>query len=77
MNNNEINTNKEEFELNRARRLCQEVKDLANKYDLEFFFLTEGASCCHIEKNAAIRNARKKHEEWERENGFDPKHDWS
>ncbi len=66
-----------EYELRRVRRLCEEVKKLANSYDLEYFFITEGASSCHIKNNEAIRNARKKHEEWELSNGFDPKHDWS
>lgn len=65
------------YELNRARKLCEEVKGLAEKYNLEYFFITEGASSCHIEKNEAVRNARQKHEEWELANGFDPKHDWS
>lgn len=63
--------------LDKARNLCKEVKELAKKYNLEFFFVTEGASACSINKNAAVRNARKCHEIWEKENGLDPKHDWS
>lgn len=61
----------------KARELCQEVKKLASKYNLEFFFITEGASCCNIKSNEAIRHARKEHEKWETQNGFDSKEDWS
>lgn len=73
----EKNIDIKEDELNRARKLCEKVKRLAAIYDLEFFFVTEGASCCSIKNNEAVRNARIKHEEWEVANGFDPKHDWS
>lgn len=59
-----------------SRRLAKEVKELASKYDLEFFFVTEGASCCHIKENEAIRNARREHEKWEIKHGFDPKEEW-
>lgn len=61
----------------KARELCQEVKKLADKYNLEFFFITEGASCCNIKSNEAIRHAKKEHEKWETQNGFDSKEDWS
>ncbi len=67
----------ETYELNRVRKLCEEVRKLADTFNLEYFFVTEGASSCHIEKNEAVRNARQKHEEWEQNNGFDSKHDWS
>ncbi len=63
--------------IQKARELCQEVKKLADKYNLEFFFITEGASCCNIKSNEAIRHARKEHEKWETQNGFDSKEDWS
>lgn len=71
------NINPEEFELNRVRRLCQEVKDLANTYNVDFFFVTEGASCCNISKNDAVRYHRECQIKWEVENGFDPEEDWS
>lgn len=77
MLNEPKNIDIKEYELNRARSLCEEVKKLASTYDLEFFFVTEGASCCSIKNNEAVRNARAKHEEWEVANGFDPKRDWS
>lgn len=61
----------------KSRKLCQEVKELASKYNLEFFFITEGASCCNIKTNEAVRHARKEHEKWEIKNGFNPEEDWS
>lgn len=62
----EINKiNEKEYELERARRLCDEVSAIAHKYDLEYFFITEGASCCNSKKNEAIKNARKEHKKWE------------
>lgn len=67
----------EHLELNKVRRLCMEVDQLAKKYGVEYFFVTEGASSCSINKNEAVRNARKCHEEWERANGYDPEEDWS
>ncbi len=76
-NNKEKNVDVKKYDLNKARSLCEEVKQLASLYDLEFFFITEGASCCSIKNNEAVRNARTKHEEWEIANNFDPKHDWS
>lgn len=69
--------NEKEYELNRARLLCQEVNKLANKFNLEYFFITEGASSCHIKNNDAIRTARQNHEKWEKEHGFNPQEDWS
>lgn len=64
-------------DLQKARLLCQEVSKLCQKYNLEYFFVTEGASCCHIKNNEAIRNARHNHEKWETTQGFDSKEDWS
>ena len=45
--------------------------------DYHIFFLTEGASCTMNNGNDAVRNAREKHTEWEREHGYDPDEDWS
>jgi len=39
--------------------------------------VTEGASCCHIQKNDAVRYHRKLQIDWERKNGFDPNEDWN
>ncbi len=69
--------NKKNYELNRARSLCKRVEELASIYNLEYFFITEGASSCHIKNNDAIRTARKNHEKWEKEHGFNPQEDWS
>lgn len=69
--------NEHEFELERVRKLCQEVANIAKIYDVEFFFVTEGASACHVIKNEAVHHARKEHEKWEVQNGYNPKEDWS
>jgi hypothetical protein len=61
----------------KARRLAQEVRDLCKKYDLPFFFVTDGASSCDTRGHDAINHARKAHTEWEKKNGIDPNHDWS
>lgn len=61
----------------KARNFCKEVQRLGKKYNLSYFFVTEGASCTMNKGNAAVRNARLKHEEWERNNGYDPDEDWS
>lgn len=71
------NINPEEFELNRVRRLCKEVKDLASTYNVDFFFVTEGASVCSVSRNDAVRYHREAQVKWELENGFDPNEDWS
>lgn len=63
--------------IKKARILANKVKELANSMNLEFFFVTEGASSCSIRENEAVRNARRQHEKWEIENGFDPNEDWS
>ena len=59
-----------------ARKLCCEVKELAEKYKLPFFFVTDGASAINNNGCEAVKNARTNHEKWELENGFDPEHDW-
>ena len=63
--------------LNNARAFCVEVRDLANKYNLPFFVVTDGASTYSNNGCEAVRNARKCHEEWERKHGEDPDEDWS
>lgn len=63
---------------NNARKFVMEVKKLANRYNLDFFVVTEGASGYSCSKNtAAVKHARKCHTEWERKNSIDPDHDWS
>lgn len=61
----------------KARRFCRDVQALGKKYELSYFFVTEGASCTMNNGNAAVRNARLNHEKWERNNGYDPDEDWA
>ena len=65
------------MDIEKARIFCKEVKKLGRQFNLNFFFLTEGASVTSNNGNPAIRHARKCHEEWERQNGFDPDEEWS
>ena len=61
----------------KARKFVLEVKELAKKYDLPFFFVTDGASGIDNINCDAVAHARKAHTEWEIKNGIDPDHDWS
>lgn len=71
------NKNKDN-DLNKARSLCRDVRKLADKYNMSFFFVTEGASAYNnMSNNEAIRNARNKHIDWELKNNSDPYEDWS
>lgn len=63
--------------LERARKFCMEVRDIAKKYDLPFFVVTDGASATHTDGCQAVKNARDNHIKWEKENVFDPDEDWS
>ena len=60
-----------------SRSFVEEVRELAAKYDLSFFIVTERASAYSNRGNAAVKNAREAQIEWERRNGFDPEEDWS
>jgi pyruvate/2-oxoacid:ferredoxin oxidoreductase alpha subunit len=60
-----------------SRQFCQEVKELAKKYNLPFFVVTDGASATSNNGCAAVKNARDNHIKWEKENGYDPYEDWS
>ena len=53
------------------------AKKISKKYNLEYFFVTEGASSTKVENCGAVRNARNNHIEWEKENGYNPNEDWS
>ena len=71
------NKNKDN-DLNKARSLCRDVRKLADKYNMSFFFVTERASAYNnMSNNEAIRNARNKHIDWELKNNSDPYEDWS
>lgn len=60
----------------KARSFCKEVKDLAKKYNLSFFVVTEGASAISNNGCDAVKNARDAHIKWEMDNGLDPYEDW-
>ena len=62
---------------NKSRRFCLEVKELAKKYDLPFFVVTDGASATSNNGCAAVKNARDSHIKWEKENGYDRYENWS
>ena len=55
-----------------AKRFVEEVFNLAKKYQLPFFVVTDGASgVSDFGKCSAITHARTSHVTWERENGID------
>ena len=60
----------------KAREFWMEVKNLAKKYDLPFFVVTDGASLTSNNNCSAVKNARDAHIKWEKENGYDPFEDW-
>ncbi len=67
----------EDKKIENARKFCAEVKMLAEKYDVPFFVVTDGASATSNNGCAAVKNARDNHIKWEEEHGFDPYEDWS
>lgn len=69
--------NKENDKIQKARQFCQEVKVLAQKYNLPFFVVTDGASATSNNDCEAVKNARDNHINWEKENGFNPYENWS
>ena len=60
----------------KARQFILEVKALADKYELPFFAVTEGASGISSDGCEAVAHARNAHTEWESKHGIDPDHDW-
>ena len=60
-----------------ARAFLAEVKEIADRYGLPFFIVTDGASVTSNNGNEAVDNARRAHVKWEIKNGIDPYHDWS
>ena len=62
--------------LTKAQQFCQEVKNLALKYGLSFFVVTEGASAIQNKNCEAVAHARQAHIKWEKEHGIDPEHSW-
>ena len=63
--------------IKKARDFVAEVLSLSRKYDLPVFIVTDGASGTNNNGCVAVRNARNNHIEFEKNNGFDPYHDWS
>lgn len=47
--------------LTKAQEFCKKVKELAAKYDLPFFVVTDGASATTNKDCPAVANARKAH----------------
>ena len=70
-----FNPNKK-VNVEKARELCSKVAELAEEYNLPFFFVTEGASITRNNGCDAVRNAREAQIEWEKKNGADPDEDW-
>jgi len=60
----------------KARQFVREVKELAQKYELPFFIVTDGASAIDNTSCEPIEHAQKSHIEWEIKHGIDPHHDW-
>ena len=59
-----------------ARKFLMEVRKLADRYDLPFFIVTDGASMYNNNGCEAVRHARNCHIEWEKSHGHDPYEDW-
>jgi len=68
--------NSDNQKMKKAREFCKEVRELANKYDLPFFVVTDGASSISNNGCDAVKNARNCHIEWEKTKGFDPHENW-
>ncbi len=63
-------------DLNKSREFVKEVKDLAKKYNLPVFVVTDGASGYSNNGNKAVKHARDSHIEYEKSIGADPYEDW-
>ena len=61
----------------KARQFVSEVQKLAEKYDLPYFIVTNGASAISNNACEAVECARMAHIEWEKQKGIDPYHGWS
>lgn len=63
--------------IEKAREFCKEVRILAQKYNLPFFVVTDGASATSNNGCEAVKNARENHINWEKKHNYDPNEDWS
>ena len=62
--------------LTKSQRFCLEVKQLAAKYKLPFFVVTDGASATYNNDCEAVKHARTAHIRWEKRHDIAPDHDW-
>lgn len=62
--------------IEKARKMCTEIGELAKKYDLPVFAVTDGASVTRNNGCEAVRYHREQQIKWEVRNGFDPDEDW-
>ena len=66
-------------DVNEARKFLQDVDKISQKYNANFFIVTDGASMTRNgrgESNLAVKNARDSQVDWENKNGEDPNEDW-
>ena len=66
-------------DVNEARKFLQDVDKISQKYNANFFIVTDGASMTRNgrgESNPAVKNARDSQIDWENKNGGDPDEDW-
>ena len=68
-------------DLSKTREFVTEVRELAKKYDANFFLVTDGASGYSNgnggKVDPACKAMRKAMDKWEKDHGFDPNEDWS
>ena len=66
-------------DVNEARKFLQDLDKISQKYNANFFIVTDGASMTRNgrgESNPAVKNARDSQIDWENKNGGDPDEDW-
>ena len=66
-------------DVNEARKFLQDVDEISQKYNANFFMVTDGASMTRNsrgESNPAVKNTRDSQVDWENKNGEDPNEDW-
>lgn len=60
----------------KARKMCAEIAEIAAKYELPVFAVTDGASITRNNGCEAVRFHREAQIKWEVKNSFDPNEDW-
>ena len=53
-------------------RFIKEVHELAKRYNVNYFIVSDGVSATRNNGNDAVFSARQAHRNWEIEHGFDP-----